>query len=64
VGLYSDSSKIDAITGDIKKRIFVGICGSFTEVNKSILDDLKNISKKTDIFTFSQLKIFHLISLL
>jgi hypothetical protein len=41
VGLYFDSPEIDAITGDIKKRIFVGICGSFTENNKPILNGLK-----------------------
>ncbi|MHB8163591.1 MAG: hypothetical protein ACYDDV_04470 [Methanoregula sp.] len=54
MGLYSDSSKIDAITGDIKKRVFIGICGSFTEVNKPILNDLKKYLQEneyTHVFT-------------
>jgi nucleoside 2-deoxyribosyltransferase len=54
VGLYSDSSDIDAITGDIKKLISIGICGSFTEVNKPILDGLKNYLKENlyvNVFT-------------
>lgn len=41
MGLYPDSSDIDAITGDIKKRISIGICGSFTDANKPILNGLK-----------------------
>jgi len=40
--LYSDSEEIEAKTGDIKKQILVGICGSFSDTNKPILNDLKD----------------------
>lgn len=46
MGLYFDSLDIEAITGDIKKRISIGICGSFTEPNKPILEGLKRYLKE------------------
>lgn len=46
MGLYLDSPDIDAITGDIKKQISIGICGSFSEVDKPILDRLKEYLKE------------------
>jgi hypothetical protein len=46
VGLYTDSPEIESITGDIKKGIFVGLCGSFSEDNKSILMGLKKYLNK------------------
>ena len=41
MGLYSDSSEIEAITGEVKRQIFVGICGSFSENTRPILEGLK-----------------------
>lgn len=46
MGLYADSPEIDAITGDIKKKISIGVCGSFTGTNKSLLENLKEYLKK------------------
>jgi len=46
VGLYLDSEEIDAKTGDIKERIIVGIFGSFSELNKPILEGLKKYLKQ------------------
>lgn len=54
MGLYFDSEEIDAITGAIKKQISVGICGSFTGDNKTILEALKEFLKEdgyTQVFT-------------
>jgi len=50
VGLYLDSLEIDAITGDIKKRISIGICGSFTDTNKPLLEGLKEYLKKNGYY--------------
>ena len=54
VGLFPDSQDIDTITGDIKKRILIGIFGSFRE-NKPILDELKEFlrtkAKYLNVFT-------------